>query len=148
MKGLISVDTDWILKKLCSKSYISWNTKLMRIKGRLLGMRQSLKTESPLTMMKNDFLFHVKSSFCCKGNQTMKFGQLIEFNKRNIFLKISYTKFVRETIPRPFFNQCADHLSLLFIKLCKKYFSHILLTDQISQLDCLYFLKYLVICML
>ena len=22
-----------------------------------------------------------------KGNQTMKFGQLIEFNKRNIFLK-------------------------------------------------------------
>ena len=106
------------------------------------------KIQSPLKMMKNDFLFHVKSSFCCKGNQTMKFGQLIEFNKRNIFLKISYTKFVRETIPRPFFNQCADHLSLLFIKLCKKYFWHILLTDQISQLDCLYFLKYLVICML
>ena len=28
-----------------------------------------------------------------KGNQTMKYGQLIEFNKRNIFLKKSYTRF-------------------------------------------------------
>ena len=27
-----------------------------------------------------------------KGNQTMKFGQLIEYNMRNIFLEKSYTK--------------------------------------------------------
>ena len=27
-----------------------------------------------------------------KGNQAMKFGQLIEHNIRNIFLDISYTK--------------------------------------------------------
>ena len=27
-----------------------------------------------------------------KGNQTMKFGQLIEYNMRNISLKKSYTK--------------------------------------------------------
>ena len=27
-----------------------------------------------------------------KGNQAMKFGQLIEYNMRNIFLKKSYTK--------------------------------------------------------
>ena len=27
-----------------------------------------------------------------KGNQTMKFGQLIEYNLRNIFLEKSYTK--------------------------------------------------------
>ena len=27
-----------------------------------------------------------------KGNQTMKFGQLIECNMRNIFLEKSYTK--------------------------------------------------------
>ena len=27
-----------------------------------------------------------------KGNQTMKFGQLIEYNKRNIFLKKLYRK--------------------------------------------------------
>ena len=34
-----------------------------------------------------------------KANQTMKFGQLIECNMRNIFLEISYTK-CGETIPR------------------------------------------------
>ena len=37
-----------------------------------------------------------------KGNQTMKFGQLIECNMRNIFLKKSYTKCGGKTSPRPF----------------------------------------------
>ena len=37
-----------------------------------------------------------------KGNQTMKFGQLIEYNMRNMFLRKPYTKCVGETIPRPF----------------------------------------------
>ena len=32
----------------------------------------------------------------------MKFGQLIEYNMRNIFLEKSYTKSGKETIPRPF----------------------------------------------
>ena len=32
----------------------------------------------------------------------MKFGQLIEYNMRNIFLEKSYTKYGRETIPRSF----------------------------------------------
>ena len=36
-----------------------------------------------------------------KGNQTMKFGQLIEYNMRNIFFEKSYTKCAGETIPRP-----------------------------------------------
>ena len=35
-----------------------------------------------------------------KGNQTMKFYQLIEYNMRNIFIKKSYTKCAGETIPR------------------------------------------------
>ena len=30
----------------------------------------------------------------------MKFGQLIEYNMRNIFAEKSYTKFAGETIPR------------------------------------------------
>ena len=38
-----------------------------------------------------------------KGNQTSKFGQLIEYNTRNIFLKQWCTKFDGETIPEPFF---------------------------------------------
>ena len=32
----------------------------------------------------------------------MKFGQLIEYNMRKIFLEESYTKCGGETIPRPF----------------------------------------------
>ena len=37
-----------------------------------------------------------------KGNQTMKFGQLIECKMQNIFLEKSYTKYGGETSPRPF----------------------------------------------
>ena len=37
-----------------------------------------------------------------KGTQTMKLGQLIEYNMRNNFLEKSYTKCGGETIPRPF----------------------------------------------
>ena len=36
-----------------------------------------------------------------KGNQTMKFGQVIEYNNRNIFLQKSCRKWGRETSPRP-----------------------------------------------
>ena len=39
-----------------------------------------------------------------KGNQTMKFGQLIN-NMRNIFPEKSYTKCGGETIPRPFYSK-------------------------------------------
>ena len=31
----------------------------------------------------------------------MKFGQLIEYYVRNIFVEKSYTKYAGETIPRP-----------------------------------------------
>ena len=37
-----------------------------------------------------------------KGNQTMKFGQWIDFNKRNIFHEKLCRKYGGETIPRPF----------------------------------------------
>ena len=37
-----------------------------------------------------------------KDNQTMKFGQLIECNMRNIFIKKPYTKCDGETSPRLF----------------------------------------------
>ena len=31
----------------------------------------------------------------------MKFGQLMEYKMRNIFVEKSYTKFAGETVPRP-----------------------------------------------
>ena len=37
-----------------------------------------------------------------KGNQTIKFVQLIKYNMRKIFLENSYTKCGGETIPRSF----------------------------------------------
>ena len=47
-----------------------------------------------------------------KGNQAMKFGQLIEYNMRNTFLEKSYTKCGRETIPRPFSKKSKLSISL------------------------------------
>ena len=38
-----------------------------------------------------------------KGNQTVKFGQLIDYNKRNIFLQKLCGKWGRETSSRPLF---------------------------------------------
>ena len=39
-----------------------------------------------------------------KGNHTMKFGQLIEYNKRNIFLQKLCRKWAKETSSRPLFT--------------------------------------------
>ena len=48
-----------------------------------------------------------------KDNQTMKFGRLIEYKMRNIFVEKSYTKCGGETIPRPFSKK--SQLSLFWI---------------------------------
>ena len=37
-----------------------------------------------------------------KGNQTMTFGQLIEYNMRHTFLEKSYTKCGEKLVPEPF----------------------------------------------
>ena len=47
-----------------------------------------------------------------KGNQTVKFDQLIEYNMRNIFLEKSYTKCGAETISRPFSKESNFSISL------------------------------------
>ena len=43
----------------------------------------------------------------------MKFGQLIEYNMRSIFLEKSYTKYAGEAIPRTFFTKSyhTEHIS-------------------------------------
>ena len=40
--------------------------------------------------------------FKSKANKTMKFGQLIEYNIRDVFLEKPYTKSGGKTIPRSF----------------------------------------------
>ena len=47
-----------------------------------------------------------------KGNQILKFGQLIEYNTRNIFLEKSYTKCGGETSTRPFSKKLKLNISL------------------------------------
>ena len=47
-----------------------------------------------------------------KGNQAMKFGQLIEHNMKNIFLKKSYAKCGTETTPSPFSKKSKLSISL------------------------------------
>ena len=47
-----------------------------------------------------------------KGNQTTKFGQLIEYNMTNIFLEKSYTECGEETSPSPFSEKLKLNLSL------------------------------------
>ena len=47
-----------------------------------------------------------------KDNQTMKFGHLIEYNMRNIFVEKSYTKCAGETIPRPLSKKSKLSISL------------------------------------
>ena len=42
----------------------------------------------------------------------MKFGQSIEYNMGNIFVEKSYTKYGRETIPRPFSKNSKLSISL------------------------------------
>ena len=42
----------------------------------------------------------------------MEFGQLIEYNMRNIFVEKSYAKYGGETIPRPFSKKSKLSLSL------------------------------------
>ena len=52
---------------------------------------------------KQTITMHIASNISRnKGNQTVKFGQLIEYNTRNIFLEKSYAKCVGATIPRTF----------------------------------------------
>ena len=42
----------------------------------------------------------------------MKFGQLIKYNIRDIFLEKSFTKCGRETIPRPFLKKSKLRMTL------------------------------------
>ena len=58
----------------------------------------------------NQDILHIKSRI--KENQVMKFGHLIKYNMRNIFLKTSYTRCDGETFPRCFSKKSKLSISL------------------------------------
>ena len=62
---------------------------------------------------KQTIAIHILSNISrSKGNHTMKFRQLIEYNMRNIFLEKSYTKCCGEIILRPFSKKEKLNVSL------------------------------------
>ena len=48
-----------------------------------------------------------------EGSHTMKFGQLIEYNMRNIFLEKSYTECDEWANPRPFIKKSKLSISII-----------------------------------
>ena len=68
-----------------------------------------------------------------KGNQKMKFGQLIEYNIRNIFVEKSYTKYAGETIPRRLFKK--SKLSISLDQYCKVLNSLFLLYANLRAIE-------------
>ena len=68
-----------------------------------------------------------------KGNQTKKFGQLIECNMKNIFLEKSYTKCGGETSPRPFSEK--SKLSVSLDQLSKVLYSLFLLYAKLRAIE-------------
>ena len=58
-------------------------------------------------------MIHILSNISrSKGNQTMNFGQLIEYNMKNIFLEKSCIKCDEEASPRPFYKKSKLSISL------------------------------------
>ena len=76
-------------------------------------------------------VIHIPSNISrSKSNQTMKFGQFIEYNMRNIFLDKSYTHCPGEAIPRPFSEKSKLIISLDRLSKCSTRLNFIL-----SQVD-------------
>ena len=64
-------------------------------------------------MASQTITIHILTSISrSKGNQITKFGQLIKYNMKNIFLEKSYTKCGGDTIPRPFSKKSKLTISL------------------------------------
>ena len=66
-------------------------------------------------------------------NQTMRFGQLIEYNMRNIFVKKLYTKCPGEIIPRPLNKK--PKLSISLDQYCKVLNSSFLLYANLRAIE-------------
>ena len=66
-------------------------------------------------------------------NQAIEFGQLMEYNMRNIFVEKSYTKSAGETIPRPLSKK--SKLSIFLDQQCKVLNSLFLLSANLRAIE-------------
>ena len=80
------------------------------------GLIKKMRLISNLMTSQPDYqtvVIHIFSNISrSKGNQTIKFGHLIECNMRNIFLEKSYTKCNGESSHRPFPEKLKLSISL------------------------------------
>ena len=70
-----------------------------------------------------------------EDNQTMKFGQLIECNTRNIFFEKSYTKHGGETSPRPFSEKLKLNYQEISRSISKILYSLLLLYGKLRAIE-------------
>ena len=59
-----------------------------------------MTSQAGLQTIARHILFNISES---RGNQTMKFGQLIKYNKRNIFFQKLCRRWDKQTSSRPLF---------------------------------------------
>ena len=71
--------------------------------------------------------------FRSKGNQTMKFDQLIEYSMTKIFVEKLYTKYAGETIPRTLSTE--SKLSIYLDQQCKVLNSLFLLYANLRAIE-------------
>ena len=104
------------ISEFCQDFLVMWKKSLIR-KIRLIS--EFITSQSRKETIAIQILPYISK---IKGNQTTKFGQLIEYKMRNLFLEKSYKKCCGETIPRPFLkNQnwaCLWINSLKFYLVC------------------------------
>ena len=94
-----------IFKFLCDLLVMKRNSRIITIRL-ILKYMTSERGKQPIGIQT------LPNTSRSKSNQTMAFGQFIEYNMRNIFLKKLYTKFVGETIPRRFSKKLKISISL------------------------------------
>ena len=85
-------------------------------------------------MMSKTIATHILTNVSrTKSNQTMKFGPVIEHNKRKIFLEKSYTKCGGETNSKPFSKR--SELSISLDQQCKVLCSLFLLHAKLRTIE-------------
>ena len=75
----------------------------------------NFKIHDATTWFRNKCNTHIVNISRSKDNPTVKFGQLIGHNMRNIFLEKSYTKCGEETSPRTFSKNSKWSIYSLFL---------------------------------
>ena len=88
--------------------------KIFQFLARLWSCRKTLISKLVVSKpRKQTVAIHILPNLSrSKDNQTMKLGQLIEYNMRKMFLEKLYTKCGGETISRPFSKKLKFSISL------------------------------------